>query len=194
MTSTGTPIKPGSFTVPKPCQQFLFLFSSPPPVFGVHDFPLVTTGKPLNRFIGVIPSLLFTPRKIHSILEQIPNLRRLPFTFSRAGSYSSFVQARCNSLQSENTCTFDFVNNWQNTVTKFNSCFSRSFIHQPYIKFRGSCSQFNVILTANTKRIFYTLLNHFSFFLGDKSQNTNGKFIKKRSINNFNLNSRIIYH
>ena len=194
MTSPGTPIKLGSFTVQKPCQQFLFLFLSPPQFPGIHDFPLVTTGKPLNRFVGVIPSLLFTPRKIHSIHQQVPDLGCLPFTFSGAGSYSSFVQARCNSLQSENTGTFDFVNNWQNTVTKFNSCFSRSFIHQANIKFRGSCSQFNVILTANTKRIFYTLLNHFPFFLGDKSQNTNGKFVQIGSVNNFNLNSRIIYH
>ena len=188
------PNKTTSFTVPKPCQQFLFLFLSPPPVFGVHDFPLVTTGKPLNRFIGVIPSLLFTPRKIHSIHQQVLNLGGLPVTFSGAGSYSSFVQARCNSLQSENSCTFDFVNNWQNTVTKFNSCISRSFIHQANIKFWGSCSQFNVILTANTKRIFYTLLNHFSFFLRNQSQDADGKFIKVWGINNFYVNARIIYH
>ena len=137
--------------------------------------------------MGGVHSLLFTPTNPQLILQQVLHLGGLPVTFSCAGSYSSVVQARCDSLQSENSCTFDFVNNWQNTVTKFNSCISCTFIHQANIKFWGSCSQFNVFLTANIKRILYTLLNHFPFFLGDKSQNSNGEFVQIWCINNFNF-------
>jgi len=142
--------------------------------------------------MGWVHSILFTPRI--SIHQQVPNLGCLPNPFAGPGAYSSFVKAVCNSLQGENSCTFNFIHDWNNTVPEFNSCISCAFVHKANIKVWGSCSQFNVFLTANIKRIFYTLLNHFPFFLRNKSQNSNGEFIKIWGINDFDLNSRIINH